>query len=227
MNAILTSPFFGMMLCVGSFLLGQLIQKKTGWTLANPLVIAVIVCIAVLVGLDIPYDDYAMGADVIGWMVGPITGLLALGIYNQRQTLKAYFVPVVAGCVAGSMTSVVSVILLCKLFGIDDTITATLLPKSCTSAIAISIAESHGGYPAIAVCCVMITGMVGAVFAPAFAKWFRITDPVAQGLAVGASSHAIGTTRAREMGELQGAMSSIAIGVCGLITVLLSLVIRI
>ena len=169
MNAILTSPFFGMILCVGSFLLGQLIQKKTGWTLANPLVIAVIVCIAVLVGLDIPYDDYALGADVIGWMVGPITGLLALGIYNQRQTLKAYFVPVVAGCVAGSMTSLVSVILLCKLFGIDDTITATLLPKSCTSAIAIGIAESHDdhGYGGRCVCtrvCKMVSdhGSCGA-----------------------------------------------------------------
>ena len=227
MNAVLSSPFFGIVLCLVTFLIGRALQKKTGWVLANPLVVAVTLCVAVLLLFDIPYENFTKGADVINWMLGPVTALLALSIYNQRQILKAYFVPVLAGCLAGSVTSMASILGLCKLFGVDKAITASILPKSCTTPIALSIAQSHGGIPAIAACCVIIAGVTGALCAPLFSKWFGITDPVAQGLATGASSHALGTTRAREMGEVQGAMSSIAIGVCGLISVVISLFIRI
>ena len=227
MNAVLSSPFFGIVFCLVTFLIGRALQKKTGWVLANPLVVAVILCVAVLLLFDIPYENFTKGADVINWMLGPVTALLALSIYNQRQILKAYFVPVLAGCLAGSVTSMASILGLCKLFGVDKAITASILPKSCTTPIALSIAQSHGGIPAIAACCVIIAGVTGALCAPLFSKWFGITDPVAQGLAAGASSHALGTTRAREMGEVQGAMSSIAIGVCGLISVVISLFIRI
>ena len=227
MNAVLSSPFFGIVLCLVTFLIGRALQKKTGWVLANPLVVAVILCVAVLLLFDIPYENFTKGADVINWMLGPVTALLALSIYNQRQILKAYFVPVLAGCLAGSVTSMASILGLCKLFGVDKAITASILPKSCTTPIALSIAQSHGGIPAIAACCVIIAGVTGALCAPLFSKWFGITDPVAQGLATGACSHALGTTKAREMGEIQGAMSSIAIGVCGLISVVISLFIRV
>ena len=171
--------------------------------------------LAVLLLFDIPYESFTKGAEVINWMLGPVTALLALSIYNQRQVLKAYFIPVLTGCFAGSVTSIFSVLGLCKLFGVDQAITASIMPKSCTTPIALSIAQSHGGISAIAAGCVIIAGVTGALCAPLFAKWFGITDPVAQGLATGACSHALGTTRAREMGEIQGAMSSIAIGVCG------------
>ena len=227
MSAVLSSPFLGILLCLVTFLIGRSLQKKTGWVLANPLVVAVILCIAVLLLFDIPYESFTKGADVINWMLGPVTALLALSIYNQRQVLKAYFIPVLTGCFAGSVTSIFSILGLCKLFGVDQAITASIMPKSCTTPIALSIAQSHGGISAIAAGCVIIAGVTGALCAPLFAKWFGITDPVAQGLATGACSHALGTTRAREMGEIQGAMSSIAIGVCGLISVVLSLLIRI
>ena len=227
MDAILASPFFGLGLCLVTFLLGKWIQKKTGWLLANPLLISVALCIAVLVLLDIPYEKFAKGADVINWMLAPVTALLALGIYNQRKILKEYFVPVLLGCLAGSATSMFSVLALCRAFGVDRAVTAAILPKSCTTPIAVSIAESHGGLAAIAAACVMIAGVTGALCAPLFARWLGIHDPVAQGLATGACSHALGTTKAREMGEIQGAMSSIAIGVCGLISVVLSLFISI
>ena len=137
--------------------------------------------------------------------------------------LRRYFVPVLVGCGVGSASSMLSVWGLCRLFGLDRAVTAALLPKSCTTAIAVGIAEAKGGVVAIAVACVIIAGTVGAVGAPAFIKWFHVTDPVAQGLAIGACSHALGTTKAREIGELQGAMSSIAIGICGLLAVLFSL----
>ena len=226
-DAILQSPFFGLGLTLGTYLLGKWVQNKTGWVLANPLIIAAALCISVLALFDIPYEVFAKGANVINWMLGPVTALLALGIYNQRKVLQEYFLPVLLGCVAGSCTSIFSVLGLCTLFGVDQAVTAAILPKSCTTAIALSIAESHGGLAAIAACCVIIAGITGALCAPLFAKWLRITDPVAQGLATGASSHALGTTKAREMGELQGAMSSIAIGVCGLISVVICLFIRI
>lgn len=227
LDTVLNSPFFGLVLCLATYLLGKWVQNKTRWTLANPLLIAVAVCIALLALLKIPYEQFAVGANVINWMLGPVTALLALGIYNQRAILKEYFLPVLLGCLAGSCTSIFSVLALCRLFRVDQAVTAALLPKSCTTAIALSIAESHGGLAAIAACCVILAGTTGALCAPMFSRWFGIGDPVAQGLATGASSHALGTTKAREMGELQGAMSSIAIGVCGLISVLISLFLQI
>ncbi len=226
-DAVVQSPFFGLTLCVVSFLLGKWVQKKTGWLLASPLVVAVAFSIGVLVLFCVPYDFFQNGAMVIKWMLGPVTALLALGIYNQRQVLREYFVPVLVGCLMGSVTSMASVLGLCHLFGVDKAVTAAILPKSCTTPIAISIAESHGGLGTIAACCVMVTGITGILCAPLFVKWFRITDPVAQGLAVGASSHALGTAKAWEMGELQGAMSSIATGICGLISVFLSLLLTV
>lgn len=225
LEAVVNTPLFGLTLCIGTYLLGCRIQKKTGWLLANPLLLAAAMSIALLVLLDIPYEAFALGGDFIHMMLGPVTALLALGIYNQRAILKQHFVPVLAGCTAGSVTSIGSVLLVCRLLDVDKAVTAAIMPKSCTTPIALSIAQSRGGLTAIAACCVIIAGITGVLGAPYFAKWFGITDPVAQGLATGACSHALGTAKAREMGEVQGAMSSIAIGVCGLISVVLSLVV--
>lgn len=226
MEAVFNTPYFGLVLCIGTYLIGVWVQKKTKWLLANPLLIAVLLSVVVILLLDIPYEFFAKGGSIIQMMLGPVTALLALGIYNQRAVLKEYFIPVLAGCLAGSVTSIVSVLGLCHVFGVDKAVTAALMPKSCTTPIALSIAESHGGLAAIAAFAVMIAGVTGALCAPLFSKWFGIKDPVAQGLATGACSHALGTTRAREMGEVQGAVSSIAIGVCGLISVVLSLFVR-
>lgn len=226
MEAFLNTPYFGLILCIGTYLMGVWVQKKTKWLLANPLLIAVLLSVGVILLLDIPYEWFEKGGSIIQMMLGPVTALLALGIYNQRAVLKEYFIPVLAGCLAGSVTSIVSVLGLCHVFGVDKAVTAALMPKSCTTPIALSIAESHGGLAAIAAFAVMIAGVTGALCAPLFSKWFGIKDPVAQGLATGACSHALGTTRAREMGEVQGAVSSIAIGVCGLISVVLSLFVR-
>ena len=149
--------------------------------------------------------------------------MLALSIYNQRAILKEHFFPVLVGCLAGCLTSVGSILALCRLFHVDEALTASLMPKSVTTAIAMGIAESHGGVAGIAAAAVMVAGISGAVFAPSFAKLFRITEPVAEGLAIGSCSHALGTTRALELGPVQGAMSSIAICVCGIMTSVLAL----
>ena len=226
-KAILESPMFGLALCIGVYLLSKWIQKKTKWVIANPVLLGAAFVITILSLFKIPYENFAIGANVINWMLGPVTAMLALGIYNQRKILKEYFIPVLVGCAAGSATSIFSILGLCKLFGVDKAVTASMMPKSCTTPIAISIAESQGGLGAIAATCVAVAGITGVVCAPLFSKWFFIKDPVAQGLATGACSHALGTTKAREMGELQGAMSSIAIGICGMISVAINLFITV
>lgn len=222
-EAILTSPFFGLALSIAAWCGGLWLQKKTKWVLCNPLLIASLVVIAILAVFHIPLTDYNQGGDIIKLMLGPVTAVLALNIYDERKVLKEYFAPVLAGCLVGSVASLGSVLLLCRLFALEDMLTASLLPKSVTTAIAVGIAESRGGMAGIAAAAVVLAGVVGAVFAPLFAKWFRVTDPVAQGLATGACSHALGTAKAMEMGELQGAMSSIAICVCGIFTSILAL----
>lgn len=222
-DALLSSPFFGLTLSAAAWCFGCWVQKKTGLLLCNPLLIAVTLILAGLSVFGIPYETYAIGGDFVKLMLGPVTAVLALNIYNQRTILKENFLPVLAGCLAGSLTSVGSILALCRVFHVDQALTASLLPKSVTTAIAMGIAESHGGVAGIAAAAVMVAGLTGAVFAPLFAKRFRITEPVAEGLAIGACSHALGTTRAMEIGQVQGAMSSIAICVCGIMTSILAL----
>ena len=218
LETLIGSPFFGLVLSVLAWCMGRWLQKKTGWLLCNPMLVAVVFIIAFLLITDIPYSKFAVGGSMIKTMLGPVTVVLALNIYNQRKVLGRHFVPVVAGCLAGSLTSLGSITLLCRLLSVDDIIMVSMQPKSCTTAIAIGIAESRGGVVGIAVAGVMIAGVTGALFAPLFAKLFRITDPVAEGTAIGACSHALGTARAMEIGRVQGAMSSIAICMCGILT---------
>ena len=222
-DALLSSSFFGLTLTAAAWCFGCWVQKKTGLLLCNPLLIAVALIVAFLLLLDIPYAAYSAGGDFIKIMISPVTAVLALNIYNQRKILGEHFLPVLAGCLVGSLTSVTSILALCKVFHVDEALTASLMPKSVTTAIAMSVAESHGGVAGIAAAAVMVAGITGAVFAPLFAKLFHITEPVAEGLAIGACSHALGTTRAIQIGPVQGAMSSIAICVCGIMTSILAL----
>ena len=197
LDAMLSSPLFGLTLSAAAWWAGRRVQKKIGPL--PPLLTAAALVIAVLSLFRIPYERYAAGGDFIKLMLGPVTAVLALNIYNQRSILKEHFLPVLAGCLAGSLTSVGSILALCKAFHVDDALAASLLPKSVTTAIAIGIAESRGGIGGIAAAAVMVAGLTGAVFAPLFARLFHITDPVAEGLAIGACSHALGTTRAMEI----------------------------
>ena len=217
-EAIFSSPFFGLTVSAAAWSLGCWAQKKTGLLLCSPLLVAAALIIGGLSLFHIPYESYALGGDLIQLMLGPVTAILALNIYNQRTVLKEHFLPVLAGCLAGSLTSVGSIWLLCRLFQVDGVLTASLLPKSVTSAIAISISESRGGVAGITAAGVMSAGLTGAVFSPLFARIFHITEPVAEGLAIGSCSHALGTSKAMEIGPVQGAMSSIAICVCGILT---------
>lgn len=222
-DAILSSPFFGLALTCCAWCVGIWVQKKTGQPLCNPLVIATALIILFLLVFHIPYDRYVLGGDMMSMMLGPVTAVLALNIYNQRKLLGRYFLPVFTGCLVGAITSIALVLLLCHLLAVEESIAAALLPKSVTTAIAIAISESRGGIPGITAAAVLIAGAVGAMFAPMLTKLFRVTNPIAEGVAIGAASHALGTTKAMELGELQGAMSSVSLCLCGIMTSILVL----
>ena len=222
-DVLFSSPFFGLALSIVCWCFAGWLQKKTGLLVCNPVLVASLLVIAVLLVFQIPLEHYNAGGSIIKLMLGPATAVLALNIYQQRKVLKEHFLPVFLGCLAGSLASIASVLLLCKLFQADQMFTASMLPKSVTTAIALGISENGGGIGGITAAAVIITGVEGAMLAPLFAKLFRITDPVAEGVAIGACSHAVGTSKAMEIGALQGAMSSIALCVCGIMTSILVL----
>ena len=218
------SPFFGVALSVLAFWFGVKIQKKTGLVVCNPLLIGVILVIGLLLTLGIPYEYYDQGGSLINLFLSPATACLAVAIYSKVQLLKENWLPILVGCVVGSLVSMGSILGLCRLFGLDEAMTASLLPKSVTTPIAVSVAQAHGGIPSITVVAVILTGILGSILAPLLIRLFRVKDPIAAGLSIGACSHAVGTSKALELGETEGAMSGLAIGVCGLVTVLFSLI---
>lgn len=221
---LFASPFFGISLSVITFWIGARIQKKTGLVLCNPLLIAIVLVSAVLLVCRIPYESYNEGGAIINMFLAPATACLAVSIYTQINLLKENWLPIVVGCTAGSITSMGSIYLMCRLFRLDEAVTASLLPKSVTTPIAVSISQNLGGIQAITVVAVILTGILGSIMAPVLIILFRVKDPVAAGLAIGACSHAVGTSKALELGETEGAMSGLAIGICGILTVIFSMV---
>ena len=223
MSEIFASPYFGVALSVITFWIGVKIQRRLKTPICNPLIIAIVLTSGVLLIFRIPYESYNEGGEIINMFLAPATACLAVAIYTKIEMLKQYWLPIVVGCTAGSAASMLSVYGLCRLFGLDGSLTVSLLPKSVTTPIAVSIAEPAGGMVPITVVAVIGTGILGSIIAPFLIRIFRVNDPVAAGLAIGASSHAVGTSKAIELGEVEGAMSGLAIGICGIITVLISM----
>ena len=222
-SEIFASPFFGIALCILTFEIGVWIEAITKIAVANPLLIAVILCIAVIEVFSIPLASFNVGGEVITVFLGPATAVLALAVYLQLARLKKYFVPVLAGTIVGSVVSVTSAYFLCQWFGLDRTLTKSMVVKSVTTPFAMAISQNIGGIPSVSVAAVVLTGILGAVFAPLLIKLFHVTHPIAQGVAIGTSSHAVGTSKAIVLGEVQGAMSGVSIGLAGVVTVILSL----
>lgn len=224
MQELFASPFFGIALSVIAFWIGVKIQKKTGLVICNPLIIAIVLVSAVLLIFKIPYESYNVGGAMINMFLAPATACLAVSIYMKIELLKKNWLPIVVGASCGSLASMGSVYLMCRLFGLDSAVTASLMPKSVTTPIAVSIAGSHGGMPPITVVAVIFTGILGSILAPALIRVFHVQDAMTAGVSIGACSHAVGTSKALELGETQGAMSGLAIGICGILTVLFSLI---
>ena len=221
MEALLNSPLFGLFLSVLAFGVGSFLFSKLKTPLLNPLLFAIICCILFIQSGLISYEKYMQDNEFLTSLLPVATALLAVNIYKQLKTVKKYALAIIISCLAGSVTSILSVVALCKLFGVDKAIEASFIGKSCTTPIALDVSLMNGGMEGVTVIAVICTGIVGAVLAPSLARLFRVKSPVAEGIAIGTSSHVIGTSKAVEIGEIQAALSGVAIGICGLFTIIL------
>ena len=211
-NLLETSLFAGVSISLVSYMIGLALKKKFKLGIFNPLLISIIFTIVILVCANVDYETYNKGAVYLSWFLTPATVCLAIPLYEQWQLLKRNFKAVILGISAGVLTSLCTVLILAKLMKMTHREYVTLLPKSITTAIGMGVSEELGGYVTITVAVIVVTGVLGNIFG----------EPISKGLALGASSHAIGTAKAIEMGEIEGAMSSLAIAVTGILTVVLA-----
>ncbi len=218
-EALTQSVFFGIALTLVCFQFGLWVKKKVKWAIANPLLIAAVLIIGILLALGIDYEAYNIGAKYISFFLTPATISLAVPLYRRLTLLKRYPKAIFGGIIAGVLTAMVSILLLSLAFGLTHEQYVTLLPKSITTAIGMGVSEKMGGVASITVVSICITGILGNIIAEGMCRLCKIKDPVAKGLAIGTASHAMGTTKAMEMGEIEGAMSSLSIVVTGILTV--------
>ena len=214
------SVYIGVFLSISTFWLGMYLQQKFKSPVLNPLLVSAILIIGFIKLTGYDYDTMDRSLEYINYLLTPATICLAVPLYEQMKTLKNNMPAIFLGIFSGVLSSLVSIFLLCILFGFDHAAYVTLLPKSITTAIGMGVSEKLGGYVSISVAAIIITGVLGNIFAEIVFRLFRIHEPVAKGIALGTASHAIGTAKAMELGEVEGAMSSLSIVVAGLITVI-------
>lgn|SRR5574344_437169 len=215
-----SSVFFGVLISLGAYFIGMWLKKKTGWAVMNPLLVSIILIICFLLISRVSYKSYNAGASCLSYLLTPATICLAVPLYQQVELLKKNYKAVIAGISAGVLSSLLSVLLLALLFRFGHEAYVTFLPKSITTAIGISVSQELGGFVSVTVVVIVITGVLGNIFAEKFLKLLKIEEPIAKGIAIGSSSHAIGTSKAMEMGSIEGAMSGLSIVVCGILTVI-------
>ncbi len=221
-NLFLNSATMGVVLSFLAYEVGILIKNKMKKAVFNPLLISIVIVIAVLLIFDVDYDSYNQSAKYISYLLTPATVSLAIPLYRQLDLLKQNLMAIIIGILSGVLTSLVSILGMSMIFRLTHEEYVTLLPKSITTAIGMGVSEELGGYVTITVIVIIITGILGNIIGSYACKFFRIKNPISKGLALGTSSHAIGTTKAMEMGEIEGAMSSLSIVVAGLMTVILA-----
>lgn len=214
------SLFFGTAVSLAAYELGVLLKKKFRHPLFNPLLISILTVIAILVLLGIDYKSYHISAKYLSYLLTPATICLAIPLYEQLEHLKSNWKAILAGIVSGVLSSILCIYAFSLLFQFSHEQYVTLLPKSITTAIGMDVSAELGGTTTITVAVIIITGVFGNMIAEPVCRLFRITNPVAKGIGIGSSSHAIGTAKAMEMGDVEGAISSLSIAVTGILTVL-------
>ncbi|MCD7971503.1 MAG: LrgB family protein [Candidatus Azobacteroides sp.] len=217
----MNDQLFGVLISTVAYAFGMWLFRKTKLPFLNPLLIAIILIISVLLIFDIPYEKYNAGGQIISFFLAPATVVLAVPLYRQFELLKRHLIPILIGVIAGSATAVACVLGLSKLVGLDREMIISLLPKSITTPMGLSISESTGGNVSITMMAILITGVFRVVICPYILRWTHIKNSVAKGISIGTSAHALGTSKALEMGEVEGAMSGLAIGLAGITTVLI------
>lgn len=221
-DVIGNSVYFGVALSLLAYIAGIMLKKKFKLSILNPLLVSIVLVILFLAMFRIDYESYNQGGKYISYFLTPATVCLAIPLYQQIDLLKENFKAITIGILTGVVTSLVSILALSVIFKLSHELYVTLLPKSITTAIGIAVSEELGGIKTITVAVIVLTGITGNVIGEGICKLFKIKNPISVGLAFGTSSHAIGTTKALELGEAQGAMSSLSIAVSGLLTVVLA-----
>ena len=219
-DIICNSTYFGVLISVIAYEIGLVLKRRYKLAILNPLLFSIACVVALLLLLDIDYEMYNEGAKYLSYLLTPATVCLAVPLYEQLHLLKSNWKGITAGILSGVLTSMVSILAFSKMFGLSHSEYVTLLPKSITTAIGMGLSEEMGGIVTITVISIIITGVLGNVIAEGVCKIFRINDPIAKGIGIGSASHAVGTSKAMEIGEVEGAMSSLAVAVAGLVTVI-------
>lgn len=215
------SAVWGVLLTLAAFALGTLLNRRAGKAILNPLLLGSIFVIVFLSVLRIPYADYKVSAAPVNYLLLPATVSLAIPLYEKLDLLRKNAAAILAGITVGTLLSLGSAFVLALVLKLEHTQYVTLLPKSVTTAISMDVSAELGGIAALTGAIVILTGIAGNLLAESVCKWFHITDPIAKGIGIGTSSHAIGTSKALEMGEVEGAMSGLAIAVAGVLTAVL------
>ena len=213
------SLFAGVTISLIAYEIGLFLKRKLGLAILNPLLVSIVIVILALKVFGISYEVYNASAKYISYLLTPATVCLAVPLYEQLELLKKNKVAVVCGILSGTLASLTGIFVLCMLFGFNHQQYVTMLPKSITTAIGIGVSEELGGYVTITVAVIILTGVLGNILAEGICKLFKINHPIAKGIAIGTASHAIGTAKAMELGEIEGAMSSLSIAVSGILTV--------
>jgi predicted murein hydrolase (TIGR00659 family) len=222
MRELFSEPVFGVLISIIAYEIGLYINKKTKLSIFNPLLIAMILIIILLKRSHISYGTYSNGGQLISFFLGPATVVLAVPLYKKFSLFKENALPIIVGIIAGAVSGMLCVFGLSKLFGLSDIFIKSLLPKSITTPIGMVVSKQIGGMPSVTVVAIILTGIIGSVIGPVLNKVFKINDKVAMGIAMGNASHAVGTAKALEIGETEGAMSGLTIGLAGIITVFLA-----
>lgn len=212
---------FPLVLTIGTYQIGVWCQKKTKSPLCNPILVAVVLVVGILLLTGYPVADYQSGTKGLTWLLTPATVCLALPLYEQLKVLKKNLPAILLGVGAGTVTSLAVIIGMCYLFGLDRQISVSLLPKSITTAMGIVLSGQNGGLEALTTAVIIVTGIIGALVGSILCKVFRIKDPIAQGVAFGTASHVVGTSRANELSDLTGAVSSLSLACAGILTAVL------
>ncbi len=215
------SATWGAVLTVGCYCLFFLLQKRVRDAWCNPLLLSCILIGAFLLTGQISYAEYTRTSSFLSWLLLPATVSLAIPLYEQWELLRKNLAAILCGIAAGVCTSLICTLVLTKFFHLDAQIAVSILPKSVTTAIGADVSRELGGIPALTIVLIILTGIVGNMMAPTLSRWFRLRSAIARGIAIGSASHAIGTAKALEMGEVEGAMSSLSIAVSGVLTAFL------
>lgn len=221
LELVTSSPIFGIMVTLIAFEIGLYLSKRLKNPLVNPILVAITILILFLKSTNIPYETYNIGGSYITFLLLPATVVLAVPLYKNFQLLKKNAIPILVGVFSGCIVNVLGLVLIAKIIKLNPELLLSLLPKSVTTPIGIEISKQIGGIPQLTVACIVLTGITGVICGPTLFKLLRVDNKVAQGVAYGTASHALGTSKAIEVGEIEGGMSGLSIGIAGLITVII------